>query len=149
MMEQVEIQGFTVSCNFLLAILLKTNYNHFLGYRIGRIRVIFSLPHSSIPLLFDDGIEVPQHLAYVEWYSPFSPNPGPNHFLYKISPLRDHEGKGICSIIPIGNIRRSVHLLPKFGSAAPAEWTSSNVLDLCNDFYFNIFTDRHLYRIAC
>ena len=40
-----------------------------------------------------------------------------------ISPLRDHKGKGICSIIPIGNIRRSVHLLPKFGSAAPAEWT--------------------------
>jgi hypothetical protein len=145
-MGQAEILGFKVS--FFIAILLEINCKCFPGYRIGRIRVIFSFPHSSISLLFDDGIEVPQHLAYVEWYSPFSQNPDPNHLLYKITPLKDRDGRCICSIIPVGNIKRSVHLLPKFGSAAPAEWTSSTVLDLCNDFYFNTFTDRHLYRIA-
>jgi len=55
----------------------------------------------------------------------------------------------ICSIIPLANICRSVHLFPKFGPFAPQEWTSSNVLDLCNTFFVNDFTDRHMYRIAC
>jgi hypothetical protein len=40
-------------------------------------------------------------------------------------------------------IRRSVRLFkPKVG---PISWRSSNVLDKCNTFYWNTFTDRHLY----
>ena len=118
-----------------------------LGYRVGRIRVVFSLPTASLPLLFHDGIDVPSHLVYVEWYTAFPDTPDPNHLLFKISPVKDREGRNICSIIPLANIRRSVHLLPKFGRVAPKEWTSSNVLDLCNHFFVNTFTDRHLYRI--
>ena len=122
----------------------------FVGYHIGRIRVVFSLPDCFFPIMFSNGAEVPQHLAYVEWYSPLSDNPEQNHLLYKVSPQKEPDGTRVCSIIPLANIRHSVHLFPKFGPFAPQEWTSSsNVLDLCNTFFVNDFTDRHMYRIAC
>ena len=120
------------------------------GYRIGRIRVIFSLPKSSLQSLFrtrTDGI--PKHLVYVEWYMAFTQDPDPDSLLFKISPMRDRDGGRICSIIPLANIRRSVHLIPKFGAVAPEEWRSSTVLDMANVFFVNSFTDNHLYRIMC
>ncbi|KAG6849114.1 hypothetical protein H0H93_011213, partial [Arthromyces matolae] len=120
------------------------------GFRVARIRVVFSLPTSSHLTLF--GVEhhtgVPQHLAYIEWFSVFRA-PERHHGLHKISPLKDPDGNGICSIVPLSTIRRSVHLYPKFGPVAPPEWTSNNVLDLCDTFFVNIFTDRHLYRLVC
>jgi hypothetical protein len=116
------------------------------GYRIGRVRVVFSIPEKARNLMFRNSVVIPQHLAYVEWYTPFSNPPDRNLLLYKISPLRDEIGGHICSVIPLANIRRSVHLLPRFGPSAPQEY-SSNVLDSCSSFYVNTFTDSHLYRI--
>ena len=97
--------------------------------------------------MFNRDAAVPQHLVYIEWYTRFSAIPEYNHLLYKVSPLQDQNGGRICSIIPLVNIRRSVHLIPKFGPSAPREWTSSTVLDLCRSFYVNSFTDKQLYRI--
>ncbi|KAF8806355.1 hypothetical protein BYT27DRAFT_7257744 [Phlegmacium glaucopus] len=97
------------------------------GYHIGRIRIVFSLPAHSLPTMFKDEAEIPQHLAYVEWYSPLPDVPEPNHLLYKVSALKEADGTHVCSIIPLANIHCSVHLFPKFGVFAPQEWTSSNV----------------------
>jgi len=100
-------------------------------------------------MTFRPGTIIPQHLVYVEWYTPFQDSPERNHLLYKISPLRDQTGGPICSVILLANIRRSIHLIPRFGPSAPQEWTHSNVLDLCNTFFVNDFTDKHSYRILC
>ncbi|KAA1479206.1 hypothetical protein DENSPDRAFT_751875, partial [Dentipellis sp. KUC8613] len=65
-------------------------------------------------------------LAYVEWFTKFSQTAEPNHLMYKIS--REYKnGQRHAAIIPINSIKRSVHLIPKFGASAPREWTSSNV----------------------
>ncbi|KAF8264069.1 hypothetical protein EI94DRAFT_1703538 [Lactarius quietus] len=119
------------------------------GYHIGHIRVVFRLPEKSIPTLFGMEHNIPKHLVYVEWYTAFTPNPDPDNLLYKISPKMDRDGGRMCSIIPLANIRRSVHLFPKFGAVAPQEWKSNTVLDMANVFYVNSFTDSHLYRILC
>ncbi|KAJ8468795.1 hypothetical protein ONZ45_g17114 [Pleurotus djamor] len=118
------------------------------GYRIGRVRVIFTLPKASLDTLFEPGVEVPEHLAFVDWFSPFTHVPERNHGLYKVRPIKDAEGSSVSEVIPIANIRRSVHLFPRFGPFAPPEWTSNNVLDLCDTFFVNTFTDRHMYRIV-
>ncbi|KAF8835183.1 hypothetical protein BDN67DRAFT_992522 [Paxillus ammoniavirescens] len=115
------------------------------GYRVAQVRVVFTLPPSARRHLFPDINEyVPEHLAYVEWFSPFSTHPELNHGMYKVT-RTIRNGERIASVIPVSSISRSVHLFPKFGAVAPREWTSSNVLELCNTFYVNPFTDRHAY----
>ncbi|KAJ7643458.1 hypothetical protein DFH06DRAFT_999028 [Mycena polygramma] len=113
------------------------------GYRVAQVRVVFSIPPRHIPHLFSPGISPPTHLAYVEWFSPFT-EPEPNHLMYKVH-RSCKDGDRIASVISLANIRRSVHLLPKFGPVAPPEWKSSNVLDKCPHFFVNSMTDRHVY----
>ncbi|KAJ6527827.1 hypothetical protein B0H19DRAFT_969493 [Mycena capillaripes] len=95
--------------------------------------LVYRLPFPDAP--------PPRHLAYVEWFSPFPRRPELNHLMYKISAPADR----ICSIIPIENIRRSVHLFPVFGPVVPRDWTSQNVLDLATKFYVSPWSDRHAY----
>ncbi|KAF7358613.1 hypothetical protein MSAN_01200000 [Mycena sanguinolenta] len=114
------------------------------GYRVAQVRVVFSIPAASLHNLFPPTISPPKHLAYVEWFSPFSSEPEPHHLLYKLKPSYKN-GERLCSIIPVANIRRSIQLLPKFGPVAPKEWTSSNVLEQCPVFFANSLGDRHLY----
>jgi hypothetical protein len=114
------------------------------GYRVGQVRVVFSLKPHHIQGLFAHGVSPPQHLAYVEWFSSFTRQPEPNHLMYKVKrSLKD--GDRMASIVPVANIRRSVHLLPKFGPVAPLHWTSANVLEECPTFFVNCFSDRHIY----
>ncbi|KIJ05946.1 hypothetical protein PAXINDRAFT_103573 [Paxillus involutus ATCC 200175] len=120
------------------------------GYRVGQVRVVFSISAQARDLMFGHSTTnisavVPQHLAYVEWFTPFSPTPERNHAMYKVT-RSIVDGERMASIVPVANIRRSVHLIPKFGATAPREWTSSNVLERCKTFFVNPFTDRHAYR---
>ena len=88
-------------------------------------------------------------MVYIEWYTAFTKDPNLHTLLFKVSPLKERDGGRICSIIPLANIQRSVHLIPKFGAVAPQEWTSSTVLNLANTFYVNSFIDMNLYHIMC
>ncbi|KAF8261595.1 hypothetical protein EI94DRAFT_1780209 [Lactarius quietus] len=40
------------------------------GYHIGRVRVVFSIPQKFHTHLFSPLVQVPLHLAYVQWHSP-------------------------------------------------------------------------------
>jgi hypothetical protein len=108
---------------------------------------VFSIPIKALPKLFSDGVKVPRYLAYIEWFTPFS-QPDPHHLMYKVTRSITQDGERVSSVIPLSQIHRSAHLLPKFGPSAPAEWTSSNVLEMCPTFFVNSFNDRHFYRIV-
>ena len=110
------------------------------------IQVVFSIPEKAHNIIFNSGVAIPQHLVYVEWYTPFSDPFDCNHLLYKVFSLQDEVGGHLCSVIPLASIQHSVHLFLRFGPSAPQEWTSSNALNLCSSFYVNTFTDSHLYR---
>ncbi|KAF7303411.1 hypothetical protein MIND_00569600 [Mycena indigotica] len=114
------------------------------GLQIGQIRVIFSLHPRASASLFPEA-QPAKYLAYVEWFSHFTKQPEPNHLMYKVKRMEDTTGRRVASIIPVNNIQRSVHLLPKFGPVAPSDWKSSNVLERCKTFFANPMSDRHIY----
>ncbi|KAF9529836.1 hypothetical protein CPB83DRAFT_924972 [Crepidotus variabilis] len=96
------------------------------GYMVGRVRVIFTIPEQYRAILFNNAIEIPDHLAYIQWFSALKDDPDPHHSLYSLTPLQEADGTHVASIIAVDDIRRSVHLFPRFGRVAPQEWSSSN-----------------------
>ena len=124
-----------------------TTADWYIGNRIAQVRVVFEIPSKVVHDVFlGSETTPPQHLAYVEWFSPIPANPGPNHLLYKVSRLTHHERR-CASIIPVDTILRSVHLLPIFGQRMSRDWNSFSVLELCNTFYVNAFSDRDSHMI--
>jgi hypothetical protein len=107
---------------------------------------VFSLSDSAIKTLFPRHLipGLPKHLAYVEWFTAFTPSPEPHHKLYKISRLL-RNGDRLASVIPVLNIKQSLHLFPRFGHNPFHEWSSSDVLEKCPVFFVNPFTDRYGY----
>ena len=86
----------------------------------------------------------PTHLAYIEWFSPIPSTLDPRHKMYKVS-RSTKNGRQCASVIPAESILGSVHLIPQFGQDFPREWNSFSVLERCQSFYINPFTDIHGY----
>jgi hypothetical protein len=84
------------------------------------------------------------HLAYVEWFSNIPASPDPNHLMYKVSRLL-RNGRRHASIIPVDTILGSVHLFPQCQRATPPEWNSFTVLEHCQTFYLNPFSNQDNY----
>ncbi|KAH9952998.1 hypothetical protein BC827DRAFT_1159476 [Russula dissimulans] len=54
------------------------------GYSVAQVKAIISIPNCYPKGLFNDGVKVPEHLAYIEWYSLLD-IPDPNHGMFKVS----------------------------------------------------------------
>jgi hypothetical protein len=125
---------------------IKTNCSS--GYQVAQIRVVFQIPskvqQEVFPLLMTTS-PIPT-LAYVEWFSYIPASPDPHHLMYKVSRLM-RNGRRHASIIPVGTIIGSVHLFPQCRPATPPEWNSFTVLETCQHFYLNPFSDRDIYLI--
>ncbi|KAI0039140.1 hypothetical protein FA95DRAFT_1504590 [Auriscalpium vulgare] len=116
------------------------------GYRIAQVRVVFTLAAKAHAAAFPTNYNGPQHLAYIEWFTPFPAAAEPDHLMYKVlRSYRTGTRHRAFAVIPVDNIRRSVHLFPAFGAVAPRHWTSANVLERCDRFYVSSFLDRHNY----
>jgi len=80
-------------------------------------------------------------MAYVEWFTPLR-NPVPELGMYQISRSTRNQRRR-ASIIPVSQIERLVHLIPKFGREINRTWSADDVLELCKTFYINPYV-RHL-----
>ncbi|EIM79496.1 uncharacterized protein STEHIDRAFT_69427 [Stereum hirsutum FP-91666 SS1] len=109
------------------------------GYRVAQLRAVFRIPDRVLDELFP-ATPPPRHLAYVEWFKPFTTVNG-NHRMYKVSRAIQN-GVRSASIIPVASIRRSVHLFPLFGPHVPDGWTTNTSLELATSFYLNPTLDR-------
>ncbi|EIW56974.1 uncharacterized protein TRAVEDRAFT_170977 [Trametes versicolor FP-101664 SS1] len=113
------------------------------GYEVAQLRLVFKLPNVANETLFP-GVLAPGHLAYIERFTPMV-GPDPVHGLYKVTRQRDGSGARLASVVEVRNIRRSCHLFPVTTGAVPRDWTSSTVLERCDSFWVNSFSDAHMY----
>ena len=144
---EVKINWFTVLMVSLSSIKLPFQPHDHAGHRVVQVPVIFEIPNRVIEEVFTTpNAPPPGHLAYVKWFSPIPVARGFNHDLYKVTRLTQN-GRRRVSIIPIASIIRSIHLLPIFGSHAPQEWNTFTVLEMCNSFYINPFSDQDNYLL--
>ncbi|KAJ7137383.1 hypothetical protein C8R43DRAFT_1072298 [Mycena crocata] len=103
------------------------------GLSVARVRVIFRLPETMV--------SYSEPLLYVDWFKPLQ-RPDPHLGMHRVSlSSRNHHQKS--SIIPIGDIVRSCHLIPVFGRVADRTWTSETVLDKAKTFYLNPYLRHH------
>ncbi|KAF8143444.1 hypothetical protein K438DRAFT_1911066 [Mycena galopus ATCC 62051] len=103
------------------------------GLGVARVRVIFKLPehHGNYA----------DPLVYIDWFKPLT-TPVTNLGMYCVSlSTRMHHQKS--EIIPITQIVRSCHLIPRFGRRIDPTWNSENVLDCCKEFYLNPYLRHH------
>ena len=117
-----------------------------LAYCVVQICAIFSISSEAVTHLFSNN-HPPQHLAYVEWFTPFQTSPEPRTGLYKVLCTALQDGAHIASIVPVTNIIQNIHLSPLPGSNIPLEWTSDSVLEQCHNFLVNSFADHHTYLL--
>ncbi|RPD72981.1 hypothetical protein L226DRAFT_546761 [Lentinus tigrinus ALCF2SS1-7] len=103
----------------------------------------YRLPPDACQQYFPDSVP-PGHLAYIEWYTAFT-QPDPVHGMYRISRSRDGNGCLRASVVEVRHIRRSCHLYPVSHGPIDRSWTSSTVLDKCEDFWVSPFSDMHMY----
>ena len=117
-----------------------SNGNFTQCHHIGQVRVIFKLPSTS------NHFETLQskHLAYVEWFSPFTHSPEPLHGLHKVSRALSSKHRK-SAIVEVSRIRQSIHLFPCFGGPWRSNWNPDNVLESCDTYLVNSFQNGQSY----
>ena len=129
-----------------------------LAHCVVQVRVVFSISPTAMNKLFGTPMSsatkstgskniTTKYWAYVEWFSQFRPNLEADSQLYRVSQLRQSTGQPVASIIPVSDLRQSIHLFPLFGSTIPREWTSGTSLSNASTFLVNSFTDVPTYLL--
>jgi len=120
-------------------LLVKDGAKGILRYRVVRIRAIFTLPDHVYGVL-------PQHLAYVEYFSPFPATP-PRAKLkqYTVTPSLRTNGTRVTSVVPLKNIKLSCHLTPHFQRMEEDDWKDVDLVGTFTHFYLNDFSSHIMY----
>ncbi|KZV66206.1 hypothetical protein PENSPDRAFT_689159 [Peniophora sp. CONT] len=113
--------------------------------RIGQVRLIFSFTKKGRERVFGDARpDLPEHFAYVEWFSRTPANGHRWHGL-KLVERSLIEDERVVSVVPLDRIKRSVSLIPHFGPQLNPTWNADNVLEVCPEFYVNSYSDKRAY----
>ncbi|KAF9552906.1 hypothetical protein CPC08DRAFT_619481, partial [Agrocybe pediades] len=126
------------------------------GTRVGRVKVIFTLPDTLDTLLgpkkrpsaWPRGKSEP--LAYVEWYSSFAGAVEERHGnMYQVKRAINSKGDISGDIVSLSTIRQSCMLIPIFPpikEKVPDIWSTSTVLDEATSFLVNNWSSKYAYQ---
>jgi hypothetical protein len=113
------------------------------GTRVGRLRVIFKLPHEvgtfPVPSFWPK-----EPLAYIEWYTELKSLPNSqSHLFYLVQRLESQPG----IVLPLSEIRQACMLAPDFSDLPLSDPSldTHRILDKCSNFYINNFASKLCY----
>lgn len=118
--------------------------------RAARVRVIFSIDESSMNQMNisqDVQALIPEHLAYVEWFSRFHQR-DPHSGLFRVAKEMTLQNKPKGEIIPLLRLRSSAQLIPRYSYLSHSDrssLSSYNILDKSSHFLFNSYSNRNTF----
>ena len=116
------------------------------GLRVARLRLIFKIPDDLAASTFGGGVQPPEHLAYVEWFTRPRVKDG-DHGMYPIAYSKDgNSGERTYAIIELSSVVRVCQLIPCFGAKVNRAWTSDTILDDCTSFLVSNWKDHLTYQ---
>ena len=100
-----------------------------------------------VQLVLPSIVQVPEHLAYIELFTPFTAAPHHDHRMYSVKQCFGQDGDCLAIIVPLSILHSSVHFYLQFGPVAPCDWTSSTVLIRCHNFFISPLSSHYAYFI--
>jgi hypothetical protein len=125
---------------------------YYLGTRVGRVRVIFTLPKQVETYLGTQPAPrswPTEPLAYIEWYSKLDRAADPKHgMMYHMKKVTTTSNPVRLqgAILPLSQIHQSYMLFPIFPAVVPSHWTPTNVLDHATSFLVNNWLSKYSYQ---
>ncbi|GJE96279.1 hypothetical protein PsYK624_124730 [Phanerochaete sordida] len=103
---------------------------------VGLVRAIFRAPDAWSQL-------APHPLLYIEWFTPLTTF-DPDLAMYSVTPSksRRHRGFRSASVVPVTQIVRTCHLIPRWGPSIDPDWCQEDIYENCKDFLVNPYL-RH------
>ena len=59
-----------------------------------------------------------------------------------------HQLQRNAAVVPVNDLVRPCHLIPKMGQSVDRGWTGGNVYEAANDFYLNAYIDVDMFCIS-
>ncbi|KAG8779913.1 hypothetical protein FRC12_023714 [Ceratobasidium sp. 428] len=122
-----------------------TNGSHGLHrYRAARVRAIFTPPHNTQHLCPE------QHLAYIEFFTPFSRTNNTPHGLYTTSTaLHGDSRRRQVAVVPLSHIHMTCHIAPRFERVDPEVRLSrrTDLLAMARGFFYNHYSSYYNYKL--
>ncbi|KAG9077039.1 hypothetical protein FS749_011127 [Ceratobasidium sp. UAMH 11750] len=110
-------------------------------YRAARVRVIFA-PPNSVQHIYRE------HLAYIEFFTPFSRANNTPHGLYTTSTALRFDGSRQVAVVPISHLHMTCHIAPRF-AWLDADIPLNHHTDLFargRHFFFNQYCNTYTYQ---
>lgn len=108
-------------------------------FRIGRVRLFFSIRHDDIQY----------SCALIEWFTLFGDSADRDTGMWVVQPEYSPDGSRSASVVDVGSIVRNSHLMPVFGEELlPFNIHFSHTLDIFASFFVNKYVDYHSNFLA-
>ncbi|KAG8733377.1 hypothetical protein FRC10_000258 [Ceratobasidium sp. 414] len=111
-------------------------------YRAARVRVIFRPPNVAHHIYSE-------HLAYIEFFNPFSQNNSTPHGLYTTSTALHSDGRRQVAVVPISHLRMTCHIAPRFARVNPDVplHYRTDLFTRTRHFLFNHYMNYYVFKL--
>jgi hypothetical protein len=85
-------------------------------------------------------------LLLVYWFTRPLPQTEKDTKMYLLKRRHTADGRPLASVIEMGSVARLVQLIPRLGRKVHPDLTKDNIMDRCDTFLLNSFTDKEIYQ---
>ncbi|KAG9124608.1 hypothetical protein FRC07_010971 [Ceratobasidium sp. 392] len=113
------------------------------GYHAARVLVIFT-PPSNTHHLYPE-----KHLAYIEFFNPFSRTNNTPHGLHTMSTAVQASGRRQVAVVPISHLHMACHIAPRFKRVDPEIRLNrrTGLLAVARHFFYNHYSSHYNYKL--